>query len=143
MLTSPKFISVESLSGVPGLMYEEDEPYRVYLDPGVMNELLGHTLLMAFDKSRFVDNSEPEFFDPNRATRAYENWEKDVVQRYGFKSKRDAYKSGVGANSSTERLRLSRTAAAHRVGGAFHRRRRSSFRRPTTPRQSEQRCASP
>jgi hypothetical protein len=90
---SPKFISIESLSGVPGLMYEEDEPYRVYLDPGVMNELLGHTLLMALEKSRFVDNSEPEFFDPDRATRAYENWEKDVMQRYGFKSKRDAYKS--------------------------------------------------
>ena len=32
-------------------------------------------------------------FDPDRATRAYENWEKDVMQRYGFKSKRDAYKS--------------------------------------------------
>jgi hypothetical protein len=90
---APQFISVESLSGVPGLMYEEDEPYRVYLDPGVTNELLGHTLLIALNKSRFVDNSEPEFFNPDRATRAYENWEKDLMQRYGFKSKRDVYRS--------------------------------------------------
>lgn len=90
---SAKFISVETLSGVPGLMYQENEPYRVYLYPEATNEIIGRTLLTALDKSRFVDNTEPEFFDPNRATRVYENWEKDVMQRYGFKSKRDAYKS--------------------------------------------------
>jgi CDI immunity protein len=90
---SEKFISVETLSGVPGLVYREDDPYRVYLDPDATNELIGRTLLIALSKSRFVDNSEPEFFDPDRATRVYENWENDVVHRYGFKSKRSAYKS--------------------------------------------------
>jgi hypothetical protein len=90
---STKFISVEPLSGVPGLMYQEEEPYRIYLDPDATNELIGCTLLTALDKSRFVDNTEPEFFDPDRATRVYENWEKDVMQRYDFKSKRDAYES--------------------------------------------------
>jgi CDI immunity protein len=90
---SAKFISVETLSGVPGLMYREDEPYRVYLDSDAASELIGRTLLAALDKSRFVDNTEPQFFDPDRATRVYENWEKDVMQRYRFKSKRDAYKT--------------------------------------------------
>jgi CDI immunity protein len=90
---STKFISVEALSGVPGLMYQEDRPYRIYLDPDAANELIGRTLLTALEKSRFVDNAEPQFFDPDRATRVWENWEKDVMQRYGFKSKRDAYKS--------------------------------------------------
>jgi|SRR5690242_282621 hypothetical protein len=90
---STKFISVETLSGVPGLVYREDAPYRIYLDLDAANELLGSTLLTALSKSRFVDNSEPEFFDPHRATRVYEDWEKDVMQRYGFKSKREAFKS--------------------------------------------------
>jgi hypothetical protein len=72
-------------------MYREDEPYRVYLDTDATNELLGRTLLTALHKSRYVDSTE--FFDPNRATRVYESWEKDVMQRYGFKSKRDANKS--------------------------------------------------
>ncbi len=90
---SANFISVETVSGVPGLMYREDDPYRVYLDPDATNELIGRTLLTALDKSRFVDNTEPEFFDPDRAMRVWANWEKDVMQRYGFKSKRDAYKT--------------------------------------------------
>lgn len=90
---SAKFISIETLSGAPGLIYREDEPYRIYLTPDAANELLGHTLLTAFVKSRFVDNSESEFFDPDRATRVYENWEKDVMQRYGFKSRCDANES--------------------------------------------------
>jgi CDI immunity protein len=90
---SAKFISVETLSGVPGLMYQEDKPYRVYLDPDATNELVGRTLLTALNKSRFVNNSEPEFFDPDRATRVWANWEEDVMQRYGLKSRRDVYKS--------------------------------------------------
>ncbi len=90
---SVKFISVETLSGVPGLVYREDEPYRIYLDPDTTNELIGRTVLIALHKSRFVGNAEPQFFDPARAKRVYENWEKDVMRRYGFKSKRDAYQS--------------------------------------------------
>jgi hypothetical protein len=90
---STKFISIETLSGVPGLMYREDKPYRIYFDPDAINELLGRTLLTAFDKSRFVDNAEPEFFDQDRATRVWTNWEKDVMQRYGFKSEREAHRS--------------------------------------------------
>jgi hypothetical protein len=90
---SARFISVETLSGAPGLVYREDEPYRIYLHPDATNELLGRTLLTALNKSRFVDNTEPEFFDPDRADRVYETWEKDVMQRYGFASKRDAFKS--------------------------------------------------
>jgi hypothetical protein len=90
---SAKFISVEALSGVPGLVYREDEPYRIYLDPDAANELVGRTLLAALNKSRFIDNTEREFFDPDRATQVYKDWENDVVQRYGFKSKHAAFKS--------------------------------------------------
>jgi hypothetical protein len=90
---SPKFISIEALSGVPGLMYQEDKPYRVYLDPDATNELIGRMLLTALNKSRFIDNSEHEFFNPHRAVRVWEDWENDLIQRYGFKSKGEAYKN--------------------------------------------------
>jgi hypothetical protein len=89
---SPNFISIEALSGIPGLMYQEDNPYRVYLDPNAPNELIGRTLLTALDRSRYVDDSEPEFFDPTRAVRVEEDWEKDIAQRFGFKSKLEVYK---------------------------------------------------
>src|SRR5579872_1420223 len=89
---SPKFISIETLSGGLGLNYREDEPYRIYLDLDATNELLGRTLLTALDKSRYVDKPESrEFFDPVRAVRVYKDWENDVVQRSGFKSKRAAF----------------------------------------------------
>jgi CDI immunity protein len=90
---SEKFICIETLSGVPGLMYQEDKPYRVFLDLDATNALIGRALLMALDKSRYVDNSEPEFFDPTRAVRVVEDWEKDIMQRYGFKSEHDVYKN--------------------------------------------------
>jgi hypothetical protein len=88
-----RFISVETLSGVPGLVYREDEPSKLYLEPDATDELLGRTLLSALNKSRFVDDTEPEFFNPDRATRVFEDWTNDVIRRYNFKSKEDAYKS--------------------------------------------------
>lgn len=90
---SDKFISIEALSGIPGLMYQEDEPYRVYLNPDAADEVIGRTLLTALDKSRYVDNSEPAFFAPDRAVQVWEDWEKDIMQRYGFKSKREIYRN--------------------------------------------------
>jgi CDI immunity protein len=51
-------------------------------------------LLAAFDKSRYVDpRSERAFFDPNRAARVYADWQNDFMSRYGYKTKREAYKN--------------------------------------------------
>jgi len=90
---SQKFISIEALSGASGLKYREEPGYRVYLAPEAANEALGQALLAALDRSRFIDPSEHEFYEPGRAMRAYENWQKDFMMRCGYKSKRDAYKS--------------------------------------------------
>ena len=91
---SEKFISIEPLSGASALRYREDGDHRTYLEPGVANEVLGLALLAALNRSRFVDpSSDDGFFDADRATRAYKNWQKDFMARYGYKSKRDAYKN--------------------------------------------------
>lgn len=89
---SPKFISIEALSGASALNYREDDGYRIYLEPDATDEMLGQVLLTALDRSRFVDpRSEREFFDPGRAARVYANWQKDFMRRYGYKTKRDAH----------------------------------------------------
>jgi hypothetical protein len=89
---SPKFISMESLSGAGGLYYSEDEGFRVYLDPEATDEALGQALLGALDRSRFVDpRSERSFYDPKRAMRADANWEKEFIKCYGYRTRREAY----------------------------------------------------
>jgi hypothetical protein len=90
---SEKFISIEPLSGTNGLRYREDKSHRIYLEPEAINEVLGQSLLAALDRSRFVAPSEREFYRPDRAMRVYENWQKDLMARYGYRSKRDAYKN--------------------------------------------------
>jgi len=87
-----KFISIETLSG--GMVqYREDESYRAYLELEATDEVLGQVLLTALERSRSVDpSSESEFYEPERAMRLYQNWQKDFMHRYGYKTKRDAYK---------------------------------------------------
>jgi hypothetical protein len=89
-----KFICIETLSGASALKYREDDGYRVYLEPDASDEALGHVLLSALGRSRLVDpRLERQFYDPDRATRVDENWEKDLMHRFGYKSKHDAYKT--------------------------------------------------
>lgn len=89
---SEKFICIEPVSGANILMYlEDDETYRVYLEPDATVEVLGQTLLAALARSRSVQDKA--FFDRDRATRAHANWQKDFMRRYGYKTKRDAYKN--------------------------------------------------
>ena len=89
---SEKFICVDPLSGANILKYlEDDESCRFYLEPDATDETLGQALLAALQRSRYVD--EREFFDPERAMRAEANWQKEVMRRYGYKTKRDVYKN--------------------------------------------------
>ena len=90
-----KFISVQPLSGYIRAL-REDEGYVIYLKPDADPETVGQALLEALDKSRFIwPRDDPEFFDAERIDRCYRNWEKDFMDRYGYKTKRDAYKTMV------------------------------------------------
>jgi CDI immunity protein len=88
-----RFISVQPLSGY-GMVQPEDDGYVIYLTPDATDDALGRALLEALGRSRFIwPRDEPEFFKAERYMQCYRNWQKDFMQRYGYKTKRDAYKN--------------------------------------------------
>lgn len=88
-----KFISIEPLSGYRRAL-PEDEGSVVYLSPDGSDAELGKALLEALDRSRFIwPPDEMGFFEADRYMRCYRNRQKDFMQRYGYKTKRDAYKT--------------------------------------------------
>lgn len=88
-----RFISIEPLSGYRTIQ-REDGGLIIYLIPNAPDVALGEALLKALDKSRFIwPDDEPEFFEAERYVRCYRNWQKDFMRRYGYKTKREAYKN--------------------------------------------------
>jgi hypothetical protein len=88
-----RFISVESLSGYRRAL-REDEGYVIYLAPDTSDIALGGALLEALDQSRFIwPDDEPKFFKAERCMQSYRNWQKDFMRRYGYKTKREAYRN--------------------------------------------------
>jgi hypothetical protein len=88
-----RFISVEPLSGYRQAL-PEDEGYVIYLPPDASDEALGQALLEVLAKSRFIwPPDEPEFFKAERYMQGYRNRQKDFMRRYGYKTKRDAYRN--------------------------------------------------
>jgi len=88
-----RIISIEPLSG-QGIVQREDEGYVIYLAPDADDEAMGRALLEALDKSRFIwPRDEPQFFEWPRYVQLYQNWQKDFMRRYGYKTKREAYKN--------------------------------------------------
>jgi hypothetical protein len=76
------------------MIQPEDDSYVIYLPPGAGDATLGRVLLEALDRSRFIwPRDEPEFFKWQRYEQCYENWQKDFMRRYGYKTKREAYKN--------------------------------------------------
>jgi CDI immunity protein len=88
-----RFICVQPLSGYR-MIQPEDDGYVIYLPPEATDEALGEALLKCLDKSRFIwPPNERQFFDWQRYVPLYKNWQKDFMQRYGYKTKREAYKN--------------------------------------------------
>lgn len=88
-----KFISVEPLSGYR-MVVRDDEGYIIYLPPDANDDALGAALLTALAKSRFVlPADDPNLLKVERYMKCYRNWEKDFMRRYGYKTKRAAYKN--------------------------------------------------
>jgi hypothetical protein len=76
------------------MVQPEDENHAVYLPPDATEEALGQALLEALDKSRFIwPPDEPEFLKSERYMRLYRERQSDFMHRYGYKTKRDAYKN--------------------------------------------------
>ena len=88
-----RFISVEPLSGYRRTL-RDDGGYVIYLAPDTTDHELGRALLECLGKSRFIwPPDEPQFFDADRIMQSYRSWQKDVMRRYGHKTKREAYKA--------------------------------------------------
>lgn len=88
-----KFISVEPRSGYRRALRESDG-HIVYLTPDTADDVLGHALLEALDRSRFIwPPDERDFFNATRIEQTEQNWHKDVMRRYAYKTKRDLYKN--------------------------------------------------
>ena len=87
-----RFISFEPLSGY-SLVVREDEGYVIYLPPDAGDDALGAALLKVLDKSRFIlPDDDPNLLEWRRYRKCGQNWHKDVMRRYGYKTKRDLYK---------------------------------------------------
>ncbi|MBV8474038.1 MAG: CdiI family contact-dependent growth inhibition immunity protein [Hyphomicrobiales bacterium] len=88
-----RFICARPLSGYR-MVQPEDDDYVIYLPPGAADEALGQALLQCLDKSRFIwPPDERKFFDWRRYVPIYKKWQKDFMQRYGYKTKREAYRN--------------------------------------------------
>ena len=88
-----RFISVEPLSGYRRVL-PENKGYVIYLAPDTADEKLGRALLECLSKSRFIwPPDEPEFFDADRIMECYRKGQSDFMRRYGYKTKREAYKA--------------------------------------------------
>ena len=88
-----RFISVQSLSGYRWF-HPDDDGHVIYLPPDARDAALGRALLEALDKSRFIwPPDEPEFYKWQRYTKCYQDWHKDFMRRYGYRTKREAYKN--------------------------------------------------
>ena len=138
-----RFISIQPKSGYRRAL-PENEGYVIYLPPDASDDVLGRSLVEALNRSRFIwPADEPEFFEWSRFTQCSRDWQNDFMKRYGYKTKRDAYKnmdwSGPKGPRGTYRSR--RTSATSRsISETFRRIGPSLFRRPTTRLGSGRRC---
>lgn len=88
-----RFTCVQPMSGYR-MIQMEDDGYVIYLPPNPTDEALGQALLTCLDKSRFIwPPDERKFFEWERYLPLYKNWQKDFMRRYGYKTKREAYRN--------------------------------------------------
>jgi hypothetical protein len=87
------FIYIETHSGYRGTAVDPDG-VQILLPPDASNEDLGKASLAALSKSRIIDISEiATFFDLDKTTKNYNNWVADLMNKYGYKTKRALFKT--------------------------------------------------
>jgi hypothetical protein len=135
-----KFISVEPLSGYR-LVHREEDGCIFYLSPEGTDDALGQALLEALGRSRFVlPRDDPESFKREKYERCEQNWQKDFMRRYGYKTRREVYRTmdWVRAERSEGKISFQPIIAASQViGSGLPPIKWSSFQqRRTQPRQA-------
>jgi hypothetical protein len=139
-----RFIAVEPKSGYRRAL-PENEARVIYLPPNASDEVLGRALLEALDRSRFIwPADEPEFFERERFTQCSRNWQKDFMERYGYKTKRrpTTVWIGVGRRGRRGRFPSNRiSATSQSILETFRQIEQSSFQRRMVRLQPARRCA--
>jgi contact-dependent growth inhibition (CDI) system CdiI-like immunity protein len=88
-----RFVCIQPLSGYI-MPCRDNELYVKYLPPDATDDALGQALLEMLGRSRFIwPPDEPEFYKWQRYVGCYRKWQKDFMERYGYKTKRAAYKN--------------------------------------------------
>ncbi|UYG03996.1 contact-dependent growth inhibition system immunity protein [Halomonas sp. LR3S48] len=89
-----EFVQVETCSGYRG-GYPDPEGRRLQLSPKASDDEMGEALLRALARSRFIHPDEDRsFFDiRGRVVPQYQEWVKEMMDRYGYKTKRAMFKN--------------------------------------------------
>jgi hypothetical protein len=92
------FINIETFSGYRRKVADPDG-VQILLPLDASNEDLGKASLDALSKSRIIDIREiATFFDLDKTTKNYNNWVADLMNKYGYKTKRALFKNMMSSD---------------------------------------------
>lgn len=86
------FISIQSYSGYRLAFIDPDAP-EYLCDPNVSEEDLGLMIIDALKQSRFLPYQEACALEAKFDQGYYNNWVKNLMSRYGYKTKRALFKN--------------------------------------------------
>ena len=85
------FINISTFSGC-GIQALDPDGANILLSKNASNEELGQAALLALSKSRKIKESEYIYFDNNNISQRYNNWVANLMDKYGYKTKRALFK---------------------------------------------------
>lgn len=85
------FINISTFSGC-GIRTLDPDGANLCLSKDASNEELGQAALLALSKSRKIKESEDSYFDFNNISQRYNNWVANLMDKYGYKTKRALFK---------------------------------------------------
>ncbi|MGN7998531.1 contact-dependent growth inhibition system immunity protein [Sphingomonas sp. 22176] len=89
---NPEFMLIETYSGFR-LGWADPEGQQIYLPPDASADSIGCALIAALSASRiFTVDNRPIITREQHAER-YERWVENLMQRYGYRTRRAAFKS--------------------------------------------------
>ena len=86
------FINISTFSYC-GIRTRDPDGENLLLSKNASNEELGQAALLALSKSRKIEQSEiATFFDRDNVNQRYNNWVANLMDKYGYKTKRALFK---------------------------------------------------
>jgi hypothetical protein len=85
-----RYISIQTFSGY-GRTMGDPKGLQIYINANSSNFLIGSSLYDALNKSReVIPSEEPDLFDYKQIEKRSEEWIRELIERYRYKSKREA-----------------------------------------------------